>query len=116
MAIHRPDSIALLKGSILKDAIKASFRKLDPRDLVRNPVMFTTAVVAVLSTVIFARNVTLGIHDYLSVIGQIAAWLWFTVLFANFAEAVAEGRGKAQADSLRKTKADTPAKKLAHET
>jgi len=116
MSIHRPDSINLFDGAILSEAIKASFRKLDPRDLIRNPVMFTTGVVALLSTVIFLRDLMLGIHDYLSVIGQIAAWLWFTVLFANFAEAVAEGRGKAQADSLRKTKSDTPAKKLATQT
>ena len=112
MSVHRPGPIALFDRAILSEAIAASFRKLDPRDLVRNPVMFTTAVVALLSTVIFTRDLASGIHDYLSVIGQIAAWLWFTVLFANFAEAVAEGRGKAQADSLRKTKTDTPAKKL----
>ena len=113
MSVHRPNNIALFEGTILRDAIIASFRKLDPRDLVRNPVMFTTGVVAVLSTVIYARDVAIGVHDYVGVMGQIAAWLWFTVLFANFAEAVAEGRGKAQADSLRKTKSDTPAKKLA---
>src|SRR5271154_795998 len=112
MSVHRPDSIALFDGAILREAIISSFRKLDPRDLVRNPVMFTTGVVAVLSTVIYARDVALGVHDYVGVIGQIAAWLWFTVLFGNFAEAVAEGRGKAQADSLRKTKTDTMAKKL----
>jgi len=115
MSVHRPNAISLFDKAILSEAILASFRKLNPRDLVRNPVMFTTGVVALLSTVIFVRNVTVGIHDYLGVIGQIAAWLWFTVLFANFAEAVAEGRGKAQADSLRKTKSDTPAKKLASE-
>ncbi len=113
MSVHRPNSIALFEGTILRDAIIASFRKLDPRELVRNPVMFTTGVVAVLSTVIYARDVAIGVKDYVGVMGQIAAWLWFTVLFANFAEAVAEGRGKAQADSLRKTKTDTPAKKLA---
>ncbi|HMA48718.1 MAG TPA: potassium-transporting ATPase subunit KdpB [Magnetospirillaceae bacterium] len=113
MSAHRPKSIALFEGTILRDAIIASFRKLDPRQLIRNPVMFTTGVVAVLSTVIFLRDVSLGVKDYVGVMGQIAAWLWFTVLFANFAEAVAEGRGKAQADSLRKTKSDTPAKKLA---
>jgi K+-transporting ATPase ATPase B chain len=113
MTVHRPNSIALFEGGILGEAIVSSFRKLDPRELVRNPVMFTTGVVAVLSTVIFVRDVAIGVHEYVGVMGQIAAWLWFTVLFANFAEAVAEGRGKAQADSLRKTKSDTPAKKLA---
>ena len=113
MSVHRPNSLALFEGTILRDAIIASFRKLDPRELIRNPVMFTTGVVAVLSTVIFLRDVAIGVKEYVGVMGQIAAWLWFTVLFANFAEAVAEGRGKAQADSLRKTKSDTPAKKLA---
>ena len=112
MSVHRPDSIDLLDPAILREAVLSALRKLDPRQLVRNPVMFTTGAVALLSSVIFLRDVALGLHDYLSVIGQIAAWLWFTVLFANFAEAVAEGRGKAQADSLRKTKADTLAKKL----
>jgi K+-transporting ATPase ATPase B chain len=112
MSVHRPHSISLFDKGILAEAVVASFRKLDPRDLVRNPVIFTTGVVALLSTVIFARDVAVGVHDYVSVIGQIAAWLWFTVLFANFAEAVAEGRGKAQADSLRKTKTETMAKKL----
>jgi K+-transporting ATPase ATPase B chain len=114
MTIHRPDAIALFEGNILRDAIISSFRKLDPRELIRNPVMFTTGVVAVLSSVIYLRDVAIGVHEYVGVVGQIAAWLWFTVLFANFAEAVAEGRGKAQADSLRKTKTDTPAKKLAN--
>ncbi len=112
MSIHRPQEISLFDGAILKPAILDSFRKLDPRFLVRNPVMFTTGVVAVLSTILFGRNVALG-GQYTAVVGQIAAWLWFTVLFANFAEAVAEGRGKAQADSLRKTKTETIAKKIA---
>ncbi len=112
MSIHRPNAINLFEGGILKSAIADSFKKLDPRDLVRNPVMFTTAVVALLSTILFARDVAFG-GQFVKVVGQIAAWLWFTVLFANFAEAVAEGRGKAQADSLRKTKTETQAKKVA---
>jgi K+-transporting ATPase ATPase B chain len=115
MAVHRPSSISLYDPAIAREAVIASFRKLDPRELVRNPVMFTTGIVAILSTVIFARDVALDVGDHVGVIGQIAAWLWFTVLFANFAEAVAEGRGKAQADSLRRTRTDTVAKKLASE-
>ena len=115
MAVHRPSSISLYDPAIAREAVLASFRKLDPRQLVRNPVMFTTGIVAVLSTVIFARDLALGVGEHVGVIGQIAAWLWFTVLFANFAEAVAEGRGKAQADSLRRTRTDTIAKKLASE-
>jgi potassium-transporting ATPase ATP-binding subunit len=112
MSIHRTQDIALLAPSILKPAVVDAVRKLDPRQLVKNPVMFTTGVVAVLSTVLFARDLSVG-GEYTSVIGQIAAWLWFTVLFANFAEAVAEGRGKAQAESLRKTKTETVARKVA---
>jgi K+-transporting ATPase ATPase B chain len=115
MAVHRPSSISLYDPAIAREAVLASFRKLNPRELVRNPVMFTTGIVALLSTVIFARDVAIGTGEHVGVIGQIAAWLWFTVLFANFAEAVAEGRGKAQADSLRKTRTDTVAKKLASE-
>ncbi|OAN51326.1 potassium-transporting ATPase subunit B [Paramagnetospirillum marisnigri] len=111
MAIHRPQEMSLFDGSIIRPAVISAFAKLDPRDLVRNPVMFTTAVVAVLSTVLFIRDVAAG-GEYTAVVGQIAAWLWFTVLFANFAEAVAEGRGKAQAESLRKTKTETSAKKV----
>jgi K+-transporting ATPase ATPase B chain len=116
MAVHRPSSISLFDGAIAREAVLASFRKLDPRELVRNPVMFTTGIVAVLSTIIFARDLAMSVGENVGVIGQIAAWLWFTVLFANFAEAVAEGRGKAQADSLRRTRADTVAKKLAEES
>jgi len=112
MAIHRPQDLSLFDGSIIRPAIVSAFAKLDPRDLIRNPVMFTTAVVAVLSTVLFFRDVAIG-GEYTAVVGQIAAWLWFTVIFANFAEAVAEGRGKAQAESLRKTKTETAAKKVA---
>jgi len=112
MAIHRPQEMSLFDGSILRPAVVSAFAKLDPRDLVRNPVMFTTGVVAVLSTVLFVRDISIG-GEYTAVVGQIAAWLWFTVIFANFAEAVAEGRGKAQAESLRRTKTETEAKKVA---
>ena len=76
-----------------------AFRKLDPRVLVRNPVIFVTAVVSALVTVLFVRDLITGQQAGFS--GQIAAWLWFTVLFANFAEAIAEGRGRAQADAGR---------------
>jgi len=112
MSIHRPQELSLFDGAIIGPAVIDAIRKLDPRQLVRNPVMFTTGVVAVLSTVLFIRDLSAG-GAYTAIVGQIAAWLWFTVLFANFAEAVAEGRGKAQADSLRKTKTETVARKIA---
>ena len=97
---------------ILGPAVLDAFRKLDPRLMVRNPVMFTVEVVASLTTVLFIRDLVTGAGG-LGFSFQINLWLWFTVLFANFAEAVAEGRGKAQAATLRKAKTETVAKRLA---
>ncbi|GGE23248.1 potassium-transporting ATPase ATP-binding subunit [Aureimonas endophytica] len=88
--------------------------KLNPAALVRNPVIFVTETVAAVVTVLFVRDLVAG--QPFAFTGQIMAWLWFTVLFANFAEAVAEGRGRAQADSLRKARTDTIAKRLADPT
>ncbi len=97
--------------ALIGRAVADAFRKLDPRVLVRNPVIFVTAVVSALVTVLFVRDLLTGQPAAFS--GQIAAWLWFTVLFANFAEAIAEGRGRAQADALRRTRTDATAKRLA---
>jgi K+-transporting ATPase ATPase B chain len=97
---------------ILGPAVLDALRKLDPRVMVRNPVMFTVEVVACLTTVLFVRDLVTGAGG-LGFSFQINLWLWFTVLFANFAEAVAEGRGKAQAATLRKAKTETVAKRLA---
>jgi potassium-transporting ATPase ATP-binding subunit len=108
---NRARVLALTDPSIVVPAIGESFRKLDPRTLVRNPVMFVVAVVALVSTILFVRDLAEGAGDPLFS-GQIVLWLWFTVLFANFAEAVAEGRGKAQAANLRKTRTETIAKRL----
>lgn len=102
---------SLLDPKIVLPAIGASFTKLDPRVMIKNPVMFVVEVVAALTTVIFVRNLVTGGED-LGFTFQIILWLWFTVLFANFAEAVAEGRGKAQAESLKKTRTETQAKLL----
>ena len=96
---------------ILGPAIGQAFIKLDPRVTVRNPVMFAVEVVAMLTTLLFLRDLATGAGGYGFGL-QINLWLWITVLFANFAEAVAEGRGKAQAASLRKTKTETMAKLL----
>jgi K+-transporting ATPase ATPase B chain len=101
---------AVLDPALVVRAIVDAFRKLDPRKLVKNPVIFVTAVVSLLVTVLFARDLLTGQSAGFS--GQIAAWLWFTVLFANFAEAIAEGRGRAQADALRRTRTETRAKRL----
>jgi K+-transporting ATPase ATPase B chain len=107
----RSSMSTMLDPKILRPAIAASFAKLHPRLMLKNPVMFVVETVAALTTVIFLRDlVTSGEH--LGFTFQIIVWLWFTVLFANFAEAVAEGRGKAQADSLRKTRTESQAKLL----
>ena len=79
--------------------------------MIRNPVMFVVEVVALLTTVLFLRDLATGAGN-LGFSFQIILWLWFTLLFANFAEAMAEGRGKAQADALRATRTTTPAKRL----
>ena len=102
--------ISVLSPAILVPALRDAVLKLDPRQLIRNPVIFVTEVVAVLVTVLFIQDLASGGAAGFS--GQIALWLWFTVLFATFAEAVAEGRGKAQAESLKRGKSDLFAKKL----
>src|SRR5512146_2081925 len=93
-------------------AVVASFIKLNPRLMVKNPVMFVVEVGSVLTTALWIQALAGKGEAPTGFIGAIAIWLWFTVLFANFSEAVAEGRGKAQAESLRKARQDTPAKKL----
>jgi len=108
---HKFAAPGLFDRAIVSRAALDSFKKLDPRKLAKNPVIFVTEVVSVVVTFFFARD--LATQDGVAFFtGQIAAWLWFTVLFANFAEAVAEGRGKAQADALRKTRSETHAKRL----
>ncbi len=107
----KPD-ISLLDMRVTGPALAAALRKFDPRSLAGNPVMFVTAIVALLSTLLFLRDLATGGGNLL-LTGQIAAWLWFTVYFANLAEAVAEGRGKARADTLRATQSETQARRLA---
>src|SRR5215468_11296755 len=101
----------LFDPEIVRRAIRASFAKLNPITLMKNPVMFVVEVGAALTTIFVIRDIVTGAMG----VGfgvQIALWLWFTVLFANFAEAMAEARGKAQADTLRKTKTDVIAKRI----
>jgi K+-transporting ATPase ATPase B chain len=102
---------SLFDPAIIVPAIGDSFRKLDPRNLVRNPVMFVVEIVTVLTTILYVRDLLVGGGE-LKFTFQIIVWLWITLLFANFAEAVAEGRGKAQAATLRKARTDTRAKRL----
>jgi K+-transporting ATPase ATPase B chain len=103
---------SLFTGPLMSAAIKDSFRKLDPRTLVRNPVMFVVALVAALSTILWAKGLASGTGQP-GFEGQLVFWLWLTVIFGNLAEALAEGRGKAQAASLRAAKAELLAKRLA---
>ena len=112
---RRRGSSSLFDTAIIVPALGQSFKKLNPRTLIRNPVMFVVEVVSALTTVLLIRDAVAG-NGHLGFEVQINLWLWFTVLFANFAEAVAEGRGKAQADALRKTRTETMAKKLTSQT
>ncbi|HVA57149.1 MAG TPA: HAD-IC family P-type ATPase, partial [Gemmatimonadaceae bacterium] len=101
----------LFDPPIVRRAVRDAFAKLAPRDIIRNPVMFVVFVGSILTTLVLVRDIA----QHLPGVGftlQIAVWLWFTVLFANFAEAMAQGRGKAQADSLRSARTQTVAKKL----
>jgi K+-transporting ATPase ATPase B chain len=108
--MSRPAS-SLFSAALVGPALLGAFAKLDPRIMIRNPVMFVVEVVAALTTVLFVRDLAVG-ADGLAFSGQIILWLWFTLVFANFAEALAEGRGKAQADSLRRTRTEMQAKRL----
>src|SRR5664280_2489798 len=107
MARNKSTSKAVWQGKIVRRAILDSFVKLDPRHMMGNPVMFVVEVGSVLTTVLLLRDPkNFGFNL------QITLWLWFTVLFANFAEAMAEGRGKAQADTLRKARSETIANRI----
>ena len=112
---NRPHSKSrkLLDGSIIQPAILDSFKKLDPRHQIKNPVMFVVEVGSLLTTGLWIQALMGQGEAPANFILSITLWLWFTVLFANFSEAMAEGRGKAQAANLRKARKDTPAKKMA---
>jgi K+-transporting ATPase ATPase B chain len=103
-----------IRGSseLIRSALRESVLKLSPRGMVRNPVMFTVEVGSFLTTGLWIHSLTGNGEAPAWLIGSVSIWLWFTVLFANFAEAMAEGRGKAQANALRKARQDTPAKRL----
>src|SRR6202035_1664613 len=102
---------ALFDPKIVLPAIGSSFVKLDPRTLMKNPVMFVLEIVTLLTTVVLIRDLITG-GGQIGFEFQIILWLWFTILFANFAEAVAEGRGKAQAATLRRQRTGMQAKRL----
>ena len=112
MATAKADTIALFDRSIILRAVGDSFAKLNPLQLMRNPVIFVTEIVATLTTFIGVEALIRGTPAAFAI--AVAAWLWLTVLFATFAEAVAEGRGRARAESLRRARTDTMAKLLAN--
>jgi potassium-transporting ATPase ATP-binding subunit len=103
-------SVHIWQSKLIRPAITGSFRRLDPRLLWRNPVMFVVEIVSVITTVIATDNLISGSPFWFN--AQISLWLWFTVLFANFAEALAEGRGKAQAETLRRAQSEAYARKV----
>jgi len=110
--VTKPKAQALFEPAIVRRAIVESFKKLDPRVQIKNPVMFVVLVTALGTTLLWAQAVAGHGEASSGFILAVAIWLWFTVLFANFAEAMAEGRGKAQADALRRARSDVFAKKL----
>jgi potassium-transporting ATPase ATP-binding subunit len=99
---------SLFDAQIVRRASVDALVKLNPRTMMRNPVMFVVEIGSVLTTALLFANLAMH-RGHLSFNLQITLWLWFTVLFANFAEAMAEGRGKAQADALRQAKSETTA-------
>ena len=109
MSKHERKRVSIFSGELMGPAIVDSFKKLDPRQLIRNPVMFTTGVVALLLTVLMVAGAWKAPISFQL---QLVFWLWLTVLFGNFAEAMAEGRGKAQAASLRDTKSQLTARRV----
>jgi len=110
MKTKNQNKSSLFDKHILINAMKGSLRKLNPKTQLKNPVMFVVFIGSILTTILFFNDLTQGTFNGFNF--QIAIWLWFTVLFANFAEAIAEGRGKAQAESLRKLKTNTFARKF----
>ena len=115
LSARRHSSSSVWTWRFIQPALGDSFRKLDPRWMIKSPVMFVVEIVSVVTTFVAAKQLVAGPRGNLAFVIQIAVWLWFTVLFANFAEALAEARGKAQADTLRATRKETPARRMRDE-
>ena len=109
---HPKKKTAAIQRKLYQRALMDAFRKLDPRWMVRNPVMFVVEVGSLLTTALWIQALLGRGEAQAGFIGAVMIWLWFTVLFANFSEALAEGRGKAQAEALRRTRKVTPARRL----
>ncbi|AJE03567.1 potassium-transporting ATPase subunit KdpB [Geobacter pickeringii] len=112
MSMHKSEPISIFDRRIMRPALVESFRKLDPRQLWRNPVMFCVEIASVITLVTFMMSLTGANREPAWFTGLVSIWLWLTVIFATFAEALAEGRGKARAASLRKTRTEVTAKRL----
>ncbi len=112
MSIHKPEPISIFDPRIMGPALIDSFKKLDPRELWRNPVMFAVEIASVITLVTFVMSLLGTNKEPAWFTGLVSVWLWLTVIFATFAEALAEGRGKARAASLRKSRTDVTAKLL----
>ncbi len=110
-AIRKSGAGSLFQGPLVRAAIRESFKKLDPRAVARNPVMFVVEVGAAITTIVLMQQVATRTGN-IGFTLQITLWLWFTVVFANFAEAMAEARGRAQVDTLRATRKETPARRI----
>lgn len=102
----------MIDSNLLRESCLAALKKLSPANMVKNPVMFVVFVGSLFSTLVVGLEIVSTNHHAVSFNMQLTVWLWFTVLFANFAEAMAEGRGKAQADSLRRSRSETTARRL----
>src|SRR5579875_3727212 len=109
---RNPASAGVWQWPLIRRALGGSVIKLDPRRMVKNPVMFVVEIGSLMTTIVGMRELVAGSQTHLSFVLQISLWLWFTVLFANFAEALAEARGKAQADTLRATRQETQARRV----
>jgi len=112
MSKHAPEPVSIFDPRIMKPALLDSLKKLDPRTLWRNPVMFAVEIASLITLVTFAMSLTGANREPAWFTGAVSIWLWLTVIFATFSEALAEGRGKARAASLRKTRTDVKAKRL----
>ncbi|GFO53091.1 potassium-transporting ATPase ATP-binding subunit [Geomonas sp. Red276] len=112
MSKHAPEAISIFDARIMKPALIESFKKLDPRGLWKNPVMFCVEIASAITLVTFAMSLTGANREPAWFTGLVSVWLWLTVIFATFAESLAEGRGKARAASLRKSRTEVSAKKL----
>src|SRR5512146_100201 len=112
MSKHAPEPISIFDPRIMQPALIESLKKLDPRTLWKNPVMFAVEIASIITLVTFVMSLIGANREPAWFTGLVSVWLWLTVIFSTFAEALAEGRGKARAASLRQSRTDVTAKRL----